>query len=462
MRPFYKIFILSLAIAREIPAKDLSDIPLFQQGLSDAEIKVSNHSETLKSISASIESSEYQAKSVKATAYPNLSLQATYFYQTEVPSQTLGSLGTINFGTHNNYAIGPVLTYTLFDNNKESKNAESYDLLGQSKNANYIAQKKQLQLNIRQVYFRVQYTLRELILTAKSLKISQAQERDINLKFQAGASSRLDQTQAHRDVIGYQLKFRQAQTQLANYLRELIALTGVGIELDTSRPIPNEIISDIPKGVEIPTLRVDLDSLESTLEKFSTTAGSYNNFTVPSDDHPEMQALNHEVESFRLASESEKSGLWPKIQLQAKSQYIYPDVVIPKNIIQNTLGVTVSVPIYEGDATRSRSALKLSEAMSSEYHKKQRLSDLTRDFSKARDIITSLYSQKLLSEQSVRDAYVVEHLTYQSYKAGKIRYLDVQDANLKLLETEVNHAQIESRILMETANLSYLSSKDTK
>ena len=54
-------------------------------------------------------------------------------------------------------------------------------------------------------------------------------------------------------------------------------------------------------------------------------------------------------------------------------------------------------------------------------------------------------------------AQVVEHLTYQSYKAGKIRYLDVQDANLKLLEAEVIYAQIESSLLNEIAMLDYLN-----
>ncbi|MBC7537640.1 MAG: TolC family protein [Bacteriovorax sp.] len=462
MKFFYKIFILSFALAFETQAINFSVIPILKIGLEDAEIKVSSHSESLKSILSSVESSQFQSKSAKASAYPNLSLQATYFYQTEVPKSSLGPVGSITFGTHNNYAIGPVLTYTLFDNNKESKSAQSYDLLALSKIENYKALKKQLELNIRQVYFRVQYALKELILTANSLKISQAEQRDIDLKWKAGASSRLDLTQAHRDVISYQLKYKQAQTQLANELRELIALTGVGDELDTSRPIPEELISSTPRGIESPTLRVDLDSLEATLKKFSATPETFKQFTAPTDNHPELQSLNHEAESSRLASESEKSGLLPKIQFLAKSQYIYPDAILPKNIIQNTIGVTLSVPLYEGEATRSRSALKMSEAMSSEYRKKQRLSDLNRDFLKAHDVITSLHSQKLLSEQSVHEAGVVEHLTYQSYKAGKNRYLDVQDANLKLLEAEVNHAKIESSILMETAALSYLSSIDTK
>ena len=385
-----------------------------------------------------------------------MSFQANYFYQTEVPSKAIGNLGVINFGNHNNYGIGPVLTYTVFDNHKTSKSAESYNFMAMSKKTNYLVQKKKLELKLRQVYFRSQYALRELTLTAKALKTSAAQERDINIKLRAGSSSQLDQTEARRDVISYQLKYRQAQTQLTNFLRELISLTGVGDGLDTSGPVPNELFSEIPKGGGDPTLRIILDPIESTVNKFSILIKA-NNRNAPTDVHPELQTLNEQTESYRLASESEKSGLWPKIQFQANSQYIYPDAIIQKSIIQNTIGVTLSMPLYEGEATRSRSATKLNEAISNEYLKKQRLSDLVQDFSKAWDMVISLRSQKVLSEQSVRDAQVVEHLTYQSYKAGKIRYLDVQDANLKLLEAEVIYAQIESSLLNEIAMLDYLN-----
>ena len=247
---------------------------------------------------------------------------------------------------------------------------------------------------------------------------------------------------------------------MASYLQELIALTGVGQELNTAKSVPNILLSDMPEGVETPTVRVSLDSLESTLEKISPTQDSYKKFSAPTEEHFEMQVFTHEAASSRMASESEKAGVWPKVQLQAKSQYIYPDVVIPKNIIQNTIGVTLSVPFYEGDASKSRSALKLNEALSSEFLKKQKLSDLTRDFIRARDSISSLLMQRSVSLQSVQDARMVESLTFQSYKNGKIRYLDVQDANLKLLEAEVSYAQIQSKILMETAVLSYLSSLD--
>ncbi len=421
--------------------------PTFHESLSEAETNGAVNSEILKSISASVESSEYQAKSTTASTLPNLSLVGSYNYQTEVPS-----LGPITFGTHNNYAIGPVLTYTLFDKGKDKKLAESYKLQSLSKNANYTAVKKQIELSIRLVYFKTQYALKELDLVFNSLQIAKDQSNDIDQRFKAGSSSRLDVIQAKREVLSYQLKFKQAQTKLAGSLRELVAFIGVGKEFDMSRPIPKTMAQE---GIESPSVLIDLDSIDHTLKNFSGLK-----FIGPTENHPELKVLNHQNESLIKAFESEKSSLWPKLQLLAKSQYIYPDIVLPKKVIQNTIGVTISIPLYEGEASESRAATKLSEANSSSYQKQQRFIDLTRDFFKGLDSLASLESQKKLSEKNVNEAKEVVRLTYQSYRAGKIRYLDVQDANLKFLEAQVYDAQIESSILVEKSNLHYLSTEE--
>ena len=65
----------------------------------------------------------------------------------------------------------------------------------------------------------------------------------------------------------------------------------------------------------------------------------------------------------------------------------------------------------------------------------------------------------MICGENINEAQEVERLTYQSYRAGKSRLLDVQDANLKLLEAQVSAAQIDSEILNEMAILAYLSSK---
>ena len=347
-----------------------------------------------------------------------------------------------------------MLSYNLFDGGHDRSNSNSADLLAQSREQNRKSQGAQLELGTRQTYFRVQYSLRQLELTVDSLKLSLAQSKDIELRFQAGASSRLDEVQAKRDVISYQLKFRQAQADLSASFRDLLALEGNTKVLDTSRPISAALAGKLPEGTESPTLQIHLDALETTLANLKGEIPAFSG-----ESHPEARALQTEAESTKLLADSETGNLYPKIVLQAKAMYEYPNIVIPETIWQETFGASLVFPLFEGNASRNRAKQYLREAAATNFEREQKLEDLSRDELKAKDAWSNLEAQKTISNDNVALASEVERLTYQSYRAGKSRYLDVEDANVKLLEAQVSSAQIDSEILNELAILNYLSAK---
>jgi outer membrane protein TolC len=425
----------------------------FKQSLNEAITEIKSESPLLQSSIATAEAAHFQADGAKSNLLPNLSLQGNYFYQTNVPSLNIGPIDA-NFGTHNNYSAGPVLSYTLFDGGKDRGNADSAIFQALAREKGKKSQEAQLELSTKQAYFRVQYALRQLELTIDSLKLSLAQNKDIENRYQAGAASRLDEVQAKRDVISYQLKFHQAQSDLANSFRDLLALEGNHQELDTSRPMPARGPNTLPAGVEAPSLTIDLERLETSLSAAETVHPLFS-----ASLHPEVKTYEAEAQASKRLADSEKGGLYPRIVLQAKAMYEYPNVVIPETVWQETFGASLVFPLYEGDASRSRANQYLKEASANEFLKQQKLTDLTRDEAKANDGLISLKKQKSISDDNVAEAEEVEKLTYQSYRAGKSRYLDVEDANLKLLEAQVSSAQISSEILNELAILNYLSAE---
>ncbi len=445
-------FAQTLFFTALLASTDSKEIPLFKQGLQEATSQALANSNILKSATATSDAANSQAESASAGLLPNLSIMGAYSYQKEVQATVLPFGNTI-LGEHENYAVGPVINYTLFDGGKDRAFAKSLELLAQVKKAGHASFKKQVELLIAQTYFRTQYALRELTHTAKLLKLSQDQGRDINLRFRAGAASRLDQTLAHREVIGYKVKFMQAQTNLASNIRDLMALTGETGALDTARPIPEELANELPDDIDLPTLKVSLDNLLSTLKEH----GNFNGAATIAN-HPEVQLLQNQKQAALAAIDSERAAMWPKIALQAKTQYIFPEIGIEEKNIQSSFGFTLSFSVFDWGIISNRVAQKSSEALSAQYQKNQKEIDLSRDYSKAKDSLSNLLTQQKLGAQNIKDAREVEQLTYQAYQAGKVRYLDVQDANLKLLQTEVNLAQIESTILMQTAVLNYLTS----
>lgn len=443
-------WILALIFAFQLEAR----AEVFSLSLDQAEEQAFKTSPALKSAQASSEAASYQAQTSKSFLWPRLSLDGNYYYQSNVPTADMGPLGTIPFGTHNNYSVGPIFTYTLFDGGRDRNSYESFIALSDARRADYQARQAQLRLNLRIAYFRVQLALKSLMLTADSLKLAQAQSRDIDVRFRAGASSRLDQISAHKDMLSYQMRFNQAQGELGRALRDLFSLTGGGETLDTSRPIPTELVHNAPAGVESASLVVQLDPPEKSLEKILGRGGDQ-----PATNHPELVSLEKVSEASRQAAESAKGGYWPRLQFHAASQLLYPNLVIPEQAIQNTLGVNLSFPLFEGNLTPNQTSQRNSEAMAASFQKEQRQRDFERDWRKIQEGLENLKRQQNLNRQTVKESQEIEKLTYQAYRGGRVRFLDVQSANLRLLESQVNAAEIDHQILEQNANLEYLASQ---
>lgn len=429
---------------------------VFNESLQSALQKAADYSPTLKSAQASAESADSGKEAYFDHLLPTLTFEGSYYYQTDVPTVTIPTMGALNVGAHNNYTFGPVLRYNLFDGRQTSRNYQSSDLQAQGKKETLKANRRDLSLNVNSAYFRAQLALKNLMMTSDALKLSQAQSHDIDLRFQAGSSSKLDQYSAQRDVVSYQLKFQQAQADLAGTLRDLFALTGENGDVDVSLPVPAELQGKLPKGVANPTAYIRLDSQEDSLKVFS----AYSKNAAPDADQPQVKALMLSARSSELAAEAQKGGMWPKVDVFAKGQELYPNYIEPTQAWNNEVGVNVTVPLWLGDASSDLAKQKSKEALSARYQSDQKLSDMVRDYLKTRDLIGNLEMQKVANAQFVEQTEQIEKLTFQSYKSGRVNYLDVQTANLRLLEAHVTSAQTDQQYLLQLAQLEYLSSKE--
>jgi len=426
----------------------------FSESLQGARDKANGFSPTLKSAQAGAEAASFAKEASFDHLIPALTFEGSYFYQTDVPTVTLPGMGALDVGAHNNYSYGPVLRYNLFDGRQASKTYQSNDLMAQGKAESLKANRRDLDLNVNIAYFKAQLALKNLVMTADSLKLSQAQGHDIDLRFQAGSSSKLDQYSAHRDVVNYQLKFQQAQADLAATLRDLFALTGENGDIDVSSPAPAELQGKLPPGVPVPSAYINLDSQSASLKVFAGFLQS----PPPDGQQPQVKALILSAKSSELAAQAQKGGLWPKLDFFAKGEEIYPNYISPTKAWNNEVGVNLTVPLWLGDATLDLAKQRTKEALSAKYQSDQKLTDLQRDYLKTRDLVKNLGLQKVSNTQFVEQTEQISRLTFQSYKAGKVNYLDVQTSNLRLLEAHVTAAQTDQQYLVQLAQLEYLSS----
>jgi outer membrane protein TolC len=414
--------------------------------MKEAEHRALDTSDQLKSLSSTHDAAREQADAQFSALLPRLTIGANYQYVTEVPSITLPipGAGGFSFGSNNSWNVGPSLSYTLFDMGANHDLYRGYDLLAQSRDEDQKNGKLQLLLSVRSSYLRLQLALEELRLLNSSLELSRAQNRDIEANYKAGASSRLDRVDSQRDVLSYELQFTQKQAEVADDFRDLLAQIQEGPQGDISK--------SGPPNVQNVALELQLDTLAQSLQVASAWS-----FAPPTDQHPQIKSQELLAQSSEKEAQSSKDGLYPKVQLGASAMLQYPNVIILQTVEQNTFQVGVSMPLFEGDRSRHLSAEKMKESDAARFNRDQTRINLDRDFDKAVQLLGNLRGQQTLALDDVQHSQDAARLYYQSYKGGKVNFIDVQSANNRALLSQVNAARIDAQILNELFVLQTLS-----
>jgi len=418
---------------------------VFSLGLAEAESRALLASDQVKAAAAEARAAQEQAQAQFAGVLPRLSLEASYGYLTNVPSLQLSPLmpAPIQFGTHENYSIGPRLTYTLWDTGSAWKAYRGFAQQAAARGEDRRATERALRQAVDSVYVRVQLALEELRLFADSLALARAQNRDIETNFKAGAANRLDLLDSRREVLSYQLQFRQRRSDLSSALQDLVALVGAAPG-DLSRPGPPDF--------EDLTLALKLDPQEDSLASAEGWP-----LAPPDSGHPQVRAQELQARAADLAAQSQNASLYPVVTATAKASEDYPNAILPQTVQQNTFALSLSWPLFEGGRARHLTDERRREADAARRRAAQLLTDLRRDYDRAGTLAADLRQRRELAAQDVAASQEAARLYYQSYKAGRINLIDVQSADLRALQSKVGAADIAAQLLQQLVTLRALS-----
>lgn len=390
-----------------------------------------------KMINAELEAAQNKAEAQHSLLYPKLTLEGTYKYITEVPSLKFPGGATTPFGDHQNYSIGPTLTWNVLDFGSTRKLVDGAEALKASKEAEKHLINRQILLAARLAYFKIQLRAEQQRLVTDSLKLAESQHRDIQNRKNIGSSNRIDLLAAHKEVLNLKLQSRQLQSDLSLDLRDIYALIG----RNESSLVPS------PAGID--PIRKSLIALG----KYEDTQLSDNALS----QHPLVKMHSAVAESLRLTSESFRANTLPKLSVFLKTSIDYPNGPILENINQNTAGLTLSMPLYDGRRSSSEAAEKQNLAMASDSRREQARIDIYRDWQKAKDQLKGLHDKREILDDSVRESVERAKLVYGSYRAGRSSFLEVQSANLHALEAKAQVTTNDVQILIQLAYLASIS-----
>jgi outer membrane protein TolC len=428
--------------------KGLAQTEVLELTLHESEDKALRTSRLLKSFISEEEAAIEQKQAQFSALLPQFSLEGNYRYLSDVPTVSIPDLGVIPFGAHSTYSIGPVLSYTLWDTGASRKAYHGFSRLAESRMEDRKNAEIQILRSVRSAYLRLQLALEELRLVNGALELSRAQERDVALRHRAGATTRLDLLTSRRQVLGYELQFKQKQADLSAGLNDLLVLQG-----DPPKEDPHLGPPEVA-GVS-PVLK--LDSFQKLLAKEGP-----GEIPPPDDRQPQIFSQELLAESSELFAASQRAERYPTVQASAKTSLDYPNGPFLERIHQNTISIALSLPLFDGDRIRHLASERRKEAQSARYRADQLRVDLQRDFVKAQELLDRLREQRKLAAEDILLSEEAARLYYESYQAGKTNLIDVQSANLQALQAKFNAARIDAQMLDQFITLKALSGRDRR
>lgn len=410
----------------------------------EAESLAVQNSNTLKAVHSDWQAADYQTAAQFQSLLPRLSIVGNYQYANYIPQVSIGPGPAIPFGTNSTYSVGPAVSYTVWDGLSSRRLYHSASLLAEARDQDVKSAKRQVLLSVRSAYIQVQLGVEELRLIQGSLDLARAQNRDVDIRFKAGSATRLDVVTSQRAVLSFEIQFKQRQANLSLSLRDLMTLLGRHESKILSRPGP--------PGTPNVDYVVRLDPLSKLLER-----EGQERFSEADSLYPTVRSQELQAKAYELAAKSQSGKEGPTIQVSGAVNYNLPSLPNPPKYWQEAVGVSLSMPLFFGDPSRALSAQQRSQAEAADYRAKGAKEDLDRDFSKSQELLTSLQDQRQLAYKDVEESEEEAKLNYVSYKAGKLNYVDVQNANNLALQSKVAATRIDAQILNQIETLKSLS-----
>lgn len=442
-----------LALALLLSGPAAAEVPRLRLTMAEAEAAGREHSPALKAAAEEGLGAGDAADARFAALLPRLTLDGSYRYQTEVPSLALApGQPSRPFGDHRATSIGPTVTWTLWDQGSLLKTWRAQKARAATAEASSRLAGRQATLGARLAYVQVQLAGEQQRELADALALAEAQYKEIDTRFKAGAASRIDTLSSHQESLQRRKQFLQAQAELAASLRELLQLTGRGEGLDISRPLDSRLARGTPEGLAEATVVVELDPLAAPQAALEAAGSSRLD-----EDHPRSAVEAGRAEAARLSASALGASRGPVIRLQGRASYDYPNGPVLESVTQKSVGLTASLPLFEGRQTARAVSEQKHLAGAAERRRELASEELRRDWDVARSALGSLRAQQAVDERSVAETEELTRLIYLSYKAGRSSILEVQTANLRALEAKVQAARTRAQILIQLAALANLA-----
>lgn len=297
---------------------------------------------TIRRNKLSAESAQVDVKTAKAALFPSLSASIGQRIVNRPNSET----GTIITGdnitssqskTSYNGSYGIDANWTLYNGGQRLNNIKQQDLNNRIAELAVAESENSIEESIAQTYIQILYATEAVKINEGTLEVSQAQYERGKELMAAGSISRADLAQLEAQVSTDKYQLVTAKATLQDYklqLKQLLELDGdEEMQLQLSLPGDEHILSPLPTKADVYRAALSL--------------------------RPEIEASRLDIEASDLEIKKARAGYLPSLSLSAGigstnangSDFTFAEQV--KQNWNNSLGITISIPICNNRQTKS-------------------------------------------------------------------------------------------------------------
>ena len=401
----------------------------FSQSLQETvEIALQNN-KTILSQKAQTEAAALDYASSSADLWPEIVLESSYKHVTAVPEISFPGIPAgraIELGLYDSYDAGIGINYVIFSG----------------------------------------YALREQVnITAKKEKLSltnqQNTERDVAI----------NAIQQYRQV---QFLFLQEKLLKASKDRIELQIKRVKALLDNGMALAIDTLSlSLAKAKAEQDIIVNKAALESTLQALKTTVGQKitpqkeNDQQLPgyasfeAVDQLALQSIDLQKQITQSKKIARQSAYYPKLYAGASFRYGKPGLDFIKKdwMTYGVWNIGLSWSLWNWGADKKGVEAEKARSVALDYQREAISDALILKYDQAERELKSLKEQLNVTRKSVRLAREKMKIIEESAKEGQLSVTDFNDANLELLQSELNEQKILIQIRSKANELDYLSGK---
>ena len=297
---------------------------------------------TLRKSRITAESTAVDVKTAKAALFPNLSFSTSQNminrpYQESSSTVSGSEIIRNNSKTSYNGTYGLNAQWTIYNGSKRLKTIEQEKLNNRAAELDVATSENDIEETITQTYVQILYAAESVKVNESTLALSQAQYERGKELFAAGSISKADLAQLEAQVSTDRYQLVTAQSSLQDYKLQLKQL----LELD---------------GEEEMNLYLPALGDENVLTPLPTKTDVYR---AALTFRPEIESGKLNVQASDLDISIAKAGYIPTLSLSAGigttnangNDFSFSEQV--KNNWNNSLGLTVSIPIFNNRQTKS-------------------------------------------------------------------------------------------------------------